>query len=47
MKSNKEKEAKTKRGLGQEHISRKIKKTVAPNLSKMQRRRVKSGKDSV
>ena len=30
VKSNKQKEAKTKRGLGQEHIRRKIKKTVPP-----------------
>ena len=28
VKSNKEKEAKTKRGLGQEYVSRKTKKTV-------------------
>ena len=34
VKSNKQKEAKTKRGLGQEYIRRKIKKTVPPKQMK-------------
>ena len=38
VKSNKQKEAKTKRGLEQERISRKIKKTVPPKQMKARRR---------